>query len=117
VGAAVAIGGAVAGTLIPQTLTSINLFDLEADPRPLDRLIEGVIILAGTLTTLIYFHFGARPTPGGPQRSRLVHILSSVGQIFMAITFGVLFAGAFAAALTALIERLNFVWEFLRAII
>jgi hypothetical protein len=39
-----------------------------------------------------------------------------VGQVFIAITFGVLFAGVFMAAMTALIDRLNFMISFLSAL-
>jgi hypothetical protein len=70
-------------------------------------------MLIGTSTTLAYFHFGTRPTPLGQQRSKLVSIMGWVGQIFIAITLGALFAGAFSAALVALIERANFIWTFL----
>ena len=114
VGAAVAVGGAVMGTLIPQTQASFNLFDLSnAGNAWLERLFFGFLMLVGTITTLVYFHFGARSTPAGPQRSQVVIWLSWIGQLFIAITLGVLFAGVFAAALTALIERLNFLWSFL----
>ncbi|MFH1906310.1 MAG: hypothetical protein ABIL11_02840 [Chloroflexota bacterium] len=112
-GAAVAVGGAVLGTLFPQILASINLFDLKTP----ERLFEGSIILIGTLTTLTYFHFGAKATPSGPQRGRLVDALGGIGQVFIAITFGVLFAGAYAAAMTALIERLNFLWTFIASLL
>lgn len=118
VGAAVAVGGAVMGTLIPQTLASINVFDLSnAGQYWLERLFFGTIMLVGTITTLVYFHFGAKSIPGGPQRSKLVVMLGWVGQIFISITLGVLFAGVFAAAMTALIERLNFIWTFLASIL
>ena len=116
VGAAVAVGGAVVGTLFPQIEASINLFDLsETGSSPPERLVEGSVILLGTLTTLVYFHFGAKPGPRGPQRSRLVNLLAWIGQIFVAITFGVIFAGVYAAAMTAFIERLNFLWDFIRS--
>ena len=118
VGAAVAVGGAVMGTLIPQTQASINIFDLSnAGQYWLERLFFGTIMLVGTITTLVYFQFGARSTPAGPQRGKLVVILAWVGQIFIAITLGVLFAGVFAAAMTALIERLNFIWYFLTSVL
>jgi len=114
VGAAVAIGGAVTGTIFPQTQASINTFDLSnAGQFPLEHLFFGTVVLGGAVTSLVYFHFGAKSTPGGPQRSKLVVILSWVGEIFIAITLGVLFAGIFTAAMTALIERLNFAWTFL----
>jgi hypothetical protein len=114
VSAAVAVGGAVMGTILPQTQASIKLFDLSgAGKFWLERFFFGTLMLVGTITTLVYFHFGARSTPDGPQRSRLVIVLGWIGQVFIAITLGVLFAGVFAAAMTALIERLNFIWSFL----
>jgi len=118
VGAAVAVGGAVMGTLIPQTQASFNVFNpANTTETWLERLLFGLIMLAGTITTLVYFHFGAKASPGGPQRARLVVWLGRIGQVFIAITLGVLFAGVFAAALTALIERMNFIWYFLTQIL
>ncbi len=114
VSAAVAVGGAVMGTILPQTQASVNIYSLSgAGKNWLERFFSGTIILAGTVTTLVYFHFGAKTTPDGPQRSKLVNVLGRIGQVFIAITLGVLFAGVFAASMTALIERLNFIWSFL----
>jgi hypothetical protein len=39
-----------------------------------------------------------------------------VGRIFIAMTFGVLFAGVYMSALTALIERLSFILNFIRGL-
>ena len=114
VSAAVAVGGAVMGTIIPQTQASIKLFDLSgAGNLWLERFFFGSLMLLGTITTLVYFHFGARSTPDGPRRSKPVMVLGWIGQVFIAITLGVIFAGVFAASMTALIERLNFIWSFL----
>ena len=114
VSAAVAAGGAVMGTIIPQTQASFNAYNLAgAGNYWLERLFFGTITLVGTITTLAYFHFGARSTPGGTERSRVVFVFAWIGQIFIAITLGVLFAGVLAASMTALIERLNFIWSFL----
>ena len=118
VGAAVAVGGAVMGTLIPQTQASFNAFiPTSAGESWLARLFFGAIMLVGTITTLVYFHFGAKATAGGPQRNKLVIWLGWIGQVFIAMTLGVLFAGVFAAALTTLIERLNFIWYFLTSVL
>ncbi len=118
VGAAVAVGGAVMGTIIPQTQASFNVFNpTSAGESWLARLFFGVIMLVGTITTLVYFHFGAKSTAGGPQRSKLVIWLGWIGQVFIAITLGVLFAGVFAAAMTAMIERLNSIWYFLASLL
>jgi hypothetical protein len=117
VGAAVAVGGAVMGTIIPQTQASFDVFNsTRAGGSWLGRLLFGAIMLVGTITTLVYFHFGAKATAGGPQRSKLVIWLGWIGQIFIAITLGVLFASVLAAALTALIERLNFIWNYLTSV-
>ncbi len=114
IGAAVAIGGAVTGTLIPQMQASVNLLDWRQAEYPVERLAEGVLILIGMTTTLIYFHYGAKPTPLGPRRARVVEAMAWLGQFFLAISLGVLFAGAMTAAMTALVERLNFLWAFLQ---
>ncbi len=107
-GAAVAIGGAVLGTLITQARASINLFDMSTGGG-IARLLDGVFILVGTLSTLLYFSFSARARRGAPpQQPVAVRAAGSLGQVFIAITLGSLFAGVFTAALTALIERLDF---------
>lgn len=117
VGAAVAVGGAVMGTLFPQTRASMNVLNLSSAGQywP-ERLSEGVVMLIGTITTLVYFHYGAKATTSGPDRGKFVQALSWVGQIFIAITFGVLFSGVFMAAMTALIERLYFIVTFLSSL-
>lgn len=116
VGAAVAIGGAVLGTLFPQTEAVVNSFALPSLsggwPRWLGALGEALIMLLGTVSTLIYFQFSAKATPGGPKRGKFTSLFGWVGQAFVAITFGVLFAGALAAAVTALIERMSFLVNF-----
>jgi hypothetical protein len=117
VGAAIAIGGGIIGTIFPQTQASMNGFNLSAAGQFwLEKISEGLVMLIGTVATLIYFHYGAKATPSGPQRGKLTGILGWVGQVFIAITFGVLFAGVFMAAITALIERLNFIVTFLSSL-
>jgi hypothetical protein len=115
VGVAVAIGGAVLGTIFPQTQATINLLDLGANTSgesPLVLIGQGLLIILGTVTTLIYFHFGARQRPGGiPKRPDWVEALARVGRIFIAITLGVIFAGVLMASLTALIERVQFLQD------
>jgi hypothetical protein len=116
VGAAVVVGGAVLGTLFPQTQAVVNQFDLppigESLPKWLGVLSEALLMLLGTISTLVYFQFSAKSTPSGPRRGKAIELIAWVGQVFIAITFGVLFAGAFAAAMTALIERMNFLITF-----
>jgi hypothetical protein len=117
VGAATAIGGALLGTLFPQARATINLFDLQAMRQNgglLPQMANAGVVLLGAVCTLAYFHFGAKPQPEGhAQRPAPVEALAWVGRIFIAVTFGALFAGTYSAALTALIERLRFVADFL----
>ena len=122
VGAAVTIAGALTGTLLPQTLGTINAFDrVAATARNIESyevFFSGAFILAGTVFTLTYFHFGARPkADGSMQRFGLIEIAAWVGRFFIGITLGAVFAGVYAAALTALIERIasliNFIGNFL----
>ena len=118
VGAAVAIGGAVTGTLFPQTLAAINIFDLKAaNARGVSsgaQIVQGSIMLLGTISTLLYFQFRAKRSDDGENRRNIiVRTFAIIGKVFIAITFGVLFAGIFSATLTALIERLDFLSTFI----
>jgi hypothetical protein len=112
VGAAAAIGGAVIGTLLPQTQASMNAFDVSMGVR---RFFEAPIALAATVLTLASFHYSASRAPDGTvTRNRIIEMIASLGRIFVAITLGVLFAGVYMAALTAMIERLSSIIDFIR---
>ena len=118
VGAAVTIGGAILGTLIPQANATIDGFDLRlagvSGFNTAFIFLNGVVVLVGVIGTLAYFHFGARQkTDGSVKRNILVESLTWIGRVFIAITFGVLFAGVYMAALTALIERMGSLRSFI----
>ncbi|HSL44479.1 MAG TPA: hypothetical protein VK897_13670 [Anaerolineales bacterium] len=121
VGAAAAIGGALIGTLVPQVSAAIDAFDFRAAggaANAVFRLVEGTVMFAGTVLTLASFHFSAgRAADGTPRRHPLVESIAWVGRIFVAITLGVLFAGVYMAALTAMIERLTSLINFIRQLI
>ncbi len=116
VGAAVAVGGAITGTLVPQTsATFVSL--LPAAPADLtgklEAGVEGLFIVIGTLTTLAFFYYGARAEAGGPvERPALIRPLAAVGQIFIGIAFGVMYAGALAASIAIFAERAGALWAF-----
>ena len=114
VGAAAAIGGAVLGTIYPQTSASMSVFN------DYDNVLEAVVVLAGTLTTLLYFHFGIRRKnveDHNPQRPQWLEAIGGVGQFFIAVTFGALFSGVYLAAIVALIERVSFLWNLILSFI
>jgi hypothetical protein len=118
VGVAVAIGGAVMGTILPQT--SATFISLVPPPPPasitatadkaafaLEHVISTVVIIGGTLFTLGSFYYGARAKPGGVvERSIFVKPIVFIGQIFIGLTFGVMYAGALAASLAIFANRI-----------
>jgi hypothetical protein len=118
VGAAVAIGGALLGTLMPQLSAAINTFDVRSAGGGLQvasKLFQGLIMLGGTAFTLASFHFTAgRASDGTPRRNPIIEGIAWVGRLFIAITLGVVFAGVYVSALTAMIERWSFVINFIR---
>jgi hypothetical protein len=69
--------------------------------------------LVGTITTLIYFQFGVpHQEEGEPEQKPVIReYISTIGHGFVMITLGVLFAGVYIAALTALIDRIRFLWD------
>jgi len=72
-------------------------------------------MLAGTVAALGYFQFSAGRAPDGtPKRNAFFEAIAWLGKVFIAITFGTLFAGVYMAALTAMIERLSSIIIFIR---
>lgn len=122
VGAALAIGGAAQGTILPQISAAASFFDGETFNLALQGgyygqagsvLLQGFILLFATIGTLAYFHFGARARGNQPPRRLvLVEVLAWVGGIFIAITLATLFGGVLVAAISALVERLAFLVDF-----
>lgn len=121
-GAAVTLAGALTGTLIPQVMATINFFDRNAATArnigALEMLGNGAILLVGVVTSLAYFHFGARQKPdGSTKRFGLIDMLAWLGRIFIGITLGTIFAGVYAAALTAFIERVSSLVNFINTLL
>jgi hypothetical protein len=119
VGAAVTVGGSVFGTLFGQIGGTIGLFDLQKNSDPLLSLLEGTFVLVGTVSTLAYFQFNVRSKAalaeqdGKAGRAPVTKVLAVIGQVFIGITLGAMFAGVYTSALTALIERIGFIFNFI----
>lgn len=109
VGAAVAVGGSLLGTIFPLVSSQVTSFDYLASGvfsgSAVLKLVNSVIILAGTVTTLITFHTHSR---GQSESKGWLYVVKSVGKLFLAVTFGAIFAGILSAALAALMERIDF---------
>jgi hypothetical protein len=110
VGVAVAVGGAVTGTLLSQAdATGLSLLPRDAQGGlAVGRIPEVLVILIGTLATLGYFYYGARRRPTGAiERPLLARPVAFVGQVFIGAAFGVMYAGALAASLAYFAQGLN----------
>ncbi len=118
VGAALAIGGAVQGTLVPQIGAAAGIFNVSGFHlalqggyygKSLQIIFQGIVVLLATISTLAYFHFGAKSRgKQDPQRNIFVDALAWLGTVFIAIALAALFTGVLQAALGALIERVAF---------
>lgn len=123
VGAAVAVGGAVTGTLFPQTAGAfVSLLPDTGAAGDVLTLVEqpfsALILLVGTLSVLLFFWYGGRTLPGGQaDRPALLKPVARVGQVFIGLTLGVLYAGALAASVAYLAERLGALSAFIRAFV
>jgi hypothetical protein len=72
--------------------------------------LESAFFLIGTIASLVYFNFSARSKDGQPpQRTPLVNLFAWIGQFFIAVTLGAVFAGVLTSTITALIERGDFI--------
>lgn len=120
VGAAVAVGGAVLGTLVPQGLaTARSLFDgAGPDATPVQtgaQVINNVIMLAGTLGVLVSFQYvrGNRSALGRAFNG-LAALWGGLGRGFMWVALGALFAGLLLSRVTLLVGRIQFLLEAFR---
>jgi hypothetical protein len=108
-GIAVALVGAFVGTLAPQFEATANAMGAD-DPL---KLLQGAIITVGTICTLLAFDFTLtqkRQGLGGAL-GRVIEWIGKVGRGFLAIAFGVAFAGAITAALSIFIGRVQYLIE------
>ena len=102
IGTAVALVGAISGTLLPlanATATSVG-----------GDALNGFILVLGVVCTLIYFQYLARRVPGGETRRGLVvRAFGAVGQGFIVVTLGALYGGAILSGLVIFSERIAFI--------
>ncbi len=110
VGAAVAVAGAIMGTLLPQiSATALSLQSDAGGSALYEQILAALVIITGTITSLLYFNFGASPIgEGKTKRPGWVRISAQIGQVFLMITFGSLFAGALIASLSVFTARMLF---------
>src|SRR3954451_11092654 len=101
VGSALALGGALAGSIVPQSLDTMRLLDFN---NPVTA-VGNVVLLLGVVAGLTYFAFGARPNGDRPMPIRA---LSTSGRWVLVFTFGAILGSLAITFYAALIERLEF---------
>jgi hypothetical protein len=104
VGASLALGGALAGAIVPQSLDTMRLLNFnDAEPATIARDIGTVVLVGGVVCALAYFAFGALGRRSSPMRA-----LSAVGRWVLVIAFGAVLGSLAATFYAALIERFDF---------
>lgn len=94
--------GAGAGVAVPALLQARILVQLSATMKPLDSFIN-VLILAGVITTLVYFYFSREHKGWWGQ-------LAAVGTWYLMIFFGATFGNTVMSRISLLIGRLEFLF-------
>ena len=110
VGTAVAISGALMGSIVPQVRATSGA--LSPDSLQLSRagLLDGVLIVIGTTCTLMAFTFTAEGQRGlAGAWARIVKMLAWVGRVFLIFAISIAFAGALTASLSVFIGRIQYI--------
>ncbi|GAB4113852.1 MAG: hypothetical protein Fur005_04720 [Roseiflexaceae bacterium] len=104
VGSALAISGAILGTLLPQILLTAQ--PLSADPM---LALGSLVLTIATILVLTRFYYSVPQQAGG---KRMLALVGAIGHWILMIAFGFFFAGALQTYLSALTERLLFILGF-----
>lgn len=103
VGVAVALNGIILGTLLPQVRAAGDVPGVGAD---IGGWVNGLVMLIGTVSTLLYFQFLARRAPTGQVvRPVPLRVAAAVGQGFIVVTLASFYAGAMIASLSIFAGR------------
>ncbi|MGD2104746.1 MAG: hypothetical protein PVJ55_06505 [Anaerolineae bacterium] len=110
VGTAVALGGALLGTLVPQVLASGQALGTASSETLRLGVLDGIMIVLGTVCTLLAFTF-AQPGRRGDTHDwkRVLDGVAQVGRVFLIIAYGLAFSGAITASLSMFIGRLQYI--------
>lgn len=109
IGTGAALVGAVIGTVLPLARDASNSFDRES-------AVNGTILFIGTIGTLIYFQYlSRRRSDGEPVNRPHIRTLRFVGQGFVTLTLGALYASAILTSLSifssVISEQLRFILD------
>jgi hypothetical protein len=117
-GAALAIRGALLGTLLPQVDATANVQHYVARYGPGLGLFSGLVALVGTIGVLLHFYFRAGGDgPLARLREGLVQTWGGLGRWFILIAFGAILATTFTSRLSLLVGRIQFLLDSARGLL
>jgi hypothetical protein len=112
IGTAIALVGAISGTLLPLASETAGSVVVNA--------LDGFILVIGVVSTLLYFQYQARRTVHGAsggarggetRRGLVIRAVGAVGQGFIVVTLGALYGGAILSGLVVFSERIAFILQ------
>jgi hypothetical protein len=106
VAAGLALGGALAGTLVPQM--AATMLSLNPAQVGVFGALNNVIIVLGVLVSLYYFSFGVRQDG---RRGPLGAAVAGAGRWLILATLGVVLGTLTVSFVAALIDRVRFLFE------
>ncbi len=101
--AALAIGGALSGTLVPQLADSMRPINGDAT-----QVVGNLVLVLGVAAALYYFQFSARP---GGTRSTTGTAIAGVGKLLILIALGATLGSLTVSFVAALVERVAFLFH------
>lgn len=117
VGSALAIGGALVGTLVPQIDATADISWYQARYGVGLGLFSGLVVLAGATGALLHFTFGAgREGRLAGLRARLVQVWGGLGRWFILTAFAAILATTFMSRLSLLSGRVQFLLDSARGL-
>jgi len=118
VGAALAISGALFGTLLPQVNATADIGLYTERYGQALGLFSGILVLVGAAGVLIHFHFGAGDEGRlAGARARVVQVWGGLGRWFIVIAFAATLATVFMSRLSLLIAQVQFLIDAARRLL
>ena len=109
VGTAVALSGALQGTIVPQIEATGRALSSTLLQLPFAGLLDGLLVVVGTTCTLMAFTFTAQGQRGlAGAWAQIVKVVAWVGRVFVIIAMSIAFAGALTASLSIFIGRVQY---------
>ncbi len=115
VGAATAMGGALVGTLLPQIRASW----LPILPGDNLAFLSNIVIVVGTVSTLLYFQFWLRESKRHdiPRRTAIMRLVTGIGKGFVVLTLATIYGGMILSGIAIFSERLMALSDWVLSII